>query len=73
MRTSPGVRWRAWRISRISEGGDGQRLLAKHVLAGVERGDDRGRVHLVRRADVDAVDLLELEQVVEVGEDVGNL
>ena len=38
-------------------GGEAQRLLAQHVLAGVGCRDDRVLVQVVRQADVDGVDV----------------
>ena len=45
--------------------GHGQRLLAQHVLAGLERGLRHLEVQLVRRADVDRLDRLVVEQLLQ--------
>ena len=50
--------------------GVGQRLLAQHVLAGLERGDRDLGVGVARRADVDEVDVVARDQRPPVGLDV---
>ena len=47
--------------------GVGQRLLAQHVLAGLERGDGDLGVGVARGADVDEVDVVALDQPAPVG------
>ena len=45
----------------------GQRLLAEHVLAGLERGDGDLGVRVTRGADVDQVDVVPLDHAAPVG------
>ena len=47
--------------------GVGQRLLAQHVLAGLERGDRDLGVGVTGRADVDQVDVVALDHAAPVG------
>jgi hypothetical protein len=42
------------------------------VLARLQRRNDGRGVDLVGRADIDGVDFLQLEQLVKIGEDLGN-
>jgi hypothetical protein len=45
----------------------GQRLLAKHYLTGARCRDGNGRVQIARRADVDQVDVLAVDDGLPVG------
>jgi hypothetical protein len=49
----------------------GQWFLTEHVLAGGDRGEGDLRVRVARRADVDQVDVLPVDDVVPVGRVLG--
>ena len=53
--------------------GQRQWTLAQNVDLGFERAQDMRLVQMIRGGDHHGIDLIELEQILDVGEDVGNL
>jgi hypothetical protein len=53
-------------------GGNGERLFANDMLARIQGRDDRRRMDLVRRANIDRVDFLQLQQIAVIGENQRN-
>src|SRR5947209_10833532 len=53
--------------------GQRQRPLAQNVHLGLERAQHVRLVQVVRRSDDDRVDLVELQQILDVGEHIGDL
>jgi len=50
-----------------------ERTLAQHVDLGFERAEHVRLVKVIRRSDYHRIDLIQLEQILEIGEHVGDL